>query len=124
MLAASPAGGTHAILVRRVRTLVGHMASVAHLRYAAGMRLLALAVALGACGPGLRSSTNVQADPSQTLVAAISQRDVAAIEQQLATPLAYGGMYFADAECMRTFPTPGVSRHRSGSRSRSASRRC
>lgn len=72
-------------------------------------RLVLVLVTCVSCGPGLqqtrRETTRAASD---SLVKAVAERDVAAIAQHFGTPLAFGGMYFANPECLQKFPAPAV----------------
>ncbi|MGE0404048.1 MAG: energy transducer TonB [Kofleriaceae bacterium] len=62
------------------------------------------------CGPGLQAPREAARTASDSFVKAVSERDVTAIGRFFAPELAYGGMYFANAECLQKFPTPTVIR--------------
>ncbi|MGE0546887.1 MAG: hypothetical protein AB7O24_20920 [Kofleriaceae bacterium] len=63
---------------------------------------LATAFGLG-CGTARRVDT-LRDQATQSFADAVARKDVAAIASQLGDPVAYGGLWFADAECTRQFP--------------------
>lgn len=60
------------------------------------------------CGPGLQSHRQSARTAGDSFVNAVSERDVAAIASHFGAPLAYGGMYFANPDCLQKFPAPTV----------------
>jgi len=65
-------------------------------------------LACTSCGPGLQSHRETARTASDSFVRAVGERDVVAIAKHFGTPLAFGGMYFASAECLQKFPAPTV----------------
>ncbi len=75
------------------------------------MKLLMVMVAVAGCGEVKgaqhpKHETMTENVLSQ-FVEHVNQKDVAAIENALQTPLAYGGLWFSDPDCVRRFPAAG-----------------
>lgn len=71
-------------------------------------RCSVVVLACVSCGPGLQSRRQSARTAGDSFVNAVSQRDVAAISSHFGAPLAYGGMYFANPDCLQKFPAPTV----------------
>ncbi|MFN0250305.1 MAG: hypothetical protein ACKV2T_25730, partial [Kofleriaceae bacterium] len=59
------------------------------------------------CGPQIQSRKDTTRT-GDAFVKAVVDGEVTAISSHFGAPLAYGGMYFADPECLRKFPVPTV----------------